>query len=193
MATKKIFILLGNPDTDTYSGKLADSYQAGAEAAGHDVFRVNINDLNFDPVLHKGYKEIQALEPDLIEVQERIYWADHLVIIYPNWWCAMPALLKGLFDRIWLPGFAFSFDKDINKPSPRLSGKTARVIIITGSHSPFSTWWRYGDFTNEIQHGILGFAGVKAAISAFGPTQKVDEKKKTEWLQQVKKLGESGR
>lgn len=190
--SKKIVVILGHPDKDTYSGQIADRYETAARAAGHEVTRVNISELRFDPVLHKGYKEIQELEPDLVALQEAIRAADHLTIVYPNWWCTMPAILKGLFDRIWLPGFAFNFDKTTKKLIRRLAGKTARVIIVAGTHSPFQTWWQFGDYSNEIQDGILGFAGFKAKVTAFGPCDKVGDLHRDEWLKEVDKLGARG-
>lgn len=189
---KNILVLLGNPDKDTYSGKLATAYEESARDAGHSVERVNISDLSFDPILHKGYKEIQELEPDLVAMQEKWKWADHIVIVYPNWWCTMPALLKGMFDRMYLPGFAFNFDKESGKLIQRLKGKTARVIIVAGTHSPFMTWLRFGDYTNEIVHGILGFAGIKARASAFGPCNKVSDKLREKWAQKVRDMAKKG-
>lgn len=189
---KKILIFLGNPDSDSFSGRLVNAYAQSAKDAGYSVESIHIGDLDFDPVLHRGYKEIQELEPDLNMVQEKIAWADHLVFVYPNWWCTMPAVLKGMFDRMWLPGFAFNFDKPSKKLIKRLTGKTARVIIVAGTHSPFMTWWKFGDYTNEIAHGILGFAGIKARVTAFGPTEKADEMALTKWIKKVEALGKRG-
>lgn len=190
---KKILVFLGNPTTDSYSGKLADAYEASADIAGFEVERVNIADMKFDPILHLGYREIQELEPDLKMLQKKITWADHIVFIYPNWWCAMPAVLKGMFDRMWLPGFAFNFDKQTKKLIQRLKGKTARIIVVAGTHSPFMTWWKFGDYTNEISHGILGFAGIKTEVTVFGPTEKVGEKQLEAWIAKVKILGHKGK
>ncbi|MCA9364072.1 NAD(P)H-dependent oxidoreductase [Candidatus Kaiserbacteria bacterium] len=189
---KKIVVLLGHPDANAFSGLVASTYEAAAREAGHDVERINIGDLHFDPILHRGYKEIQELEPDLHMVQEKINWADHLVVVYPNWWCTMPALLKGLFDRMWLPGFAFNFDKVTKKLIQRLKGKTARVVIIAGTHSPFQTWWKFGDYTNEIAQGTLGFAGFKVRVSSFGPTERGGEKVCKHCLDEMKTLGKKG-
>lgn len=189
---KKILVFLGHPTKDSYTGKLADSYESGAREAGFDVLRINIGELTFDPILHFGYKEIQQLEPDLKMVQEKINWADHVVFIYPNWWITMPAIMKGMFDRMWLPGFAFNFDKQTRKLIQRLNGKTGRVIIVAGTHSPFKTWWKFGDFTNEISHGILGFAGITTKVSAFGPSEKVTPDVLERWAGKVKKLGKLG-
>lgn len=187
--SKKIVILLGNPDAETFTGEVANRYQASAEEAGHEVARFNIGEMKFDPILHKGYKVIQELEPDLLRLQEAIRASDHVVIIYPNWWCTMPAILKGLFDRMWIPGFAFNFDKQTKKLIQHLKGKTGRTIVVAGTHSPFKTWWLFGDFTNEIQYGILGFAGINAAVTTFGPSEKVAEPVKERWLKQVEELG----
>jgi putative NADPH-quinone reductase len=42
MTQKKILLLLGNPDKETYSGVVADTYEKAARASGHDVRRFNI-------------------------------------------------------------------------------------------------------------------------------------------------------
>jgi len=185
MKRKRIFILLGHPNKDTLNGKMAESYEKSAFSAGHDVRRVNIGDMKFDPILHKGYKEIQELEPDLKKVQENMRWCDHFVLFYPNWWITMPALLKGLFDRMWLPGFAFKF-KSIGWEK-LLKGRSARVIITMNS-MPILERILLGDFTNEIRRGILGFAGFKVKISKIGPVEGISEKKVSKILKKVEYL-----
>lgn len=190
---KRILVLLGHPDNgETYSKRIADAYEHSARDAGHEVTRVNLGALQFDPILRQGYKVIQPLEPDLVELQNKFRAADHIVIVYPNWWNTMPAILKGLFDRFWLPGFAFNFDKQTRKVIRHLKGKTARVLIVAGTHSPFMTWWKFGDYTNEIQYGILDFAGIKAKVTAFGPCDKVDNVCRDKWLAEVENLGRKG-
>lgn len=190
---KKILVLLGNSDPETFSGELSTIYEQAAREAGHDVVRVNIGDLQFDPILHKGYKVIQELEPDLTDMQEKWRWADHIVIVYPNWWCTMPAILKGLFDRVYLPGFAFNFEKPSGKLIQRLKGKTARVLVVMGNNSPFMTWFKFGDYTNEIVHGILGFAGIRACSTTFGPSDHATDAQRSAWKKKVARLGKNGR
>ena len=194
MQQKKIFILLGHPDIETFTGELAGIYEAGAREAGHKVRRVNLGDVAFDPILHRGYKVIQDLEPGLHEIQSNIKWADHFVIFYPNWWNTMPALLKGFFDRAWLPGFAFNFDKESRQLIQRLKGKTAHVVILAGSNSGFGTWWKYGDYSNEIKRGILEFAGFSPVrVSCFGPAEHVLEEVREKWKKEVRYLGKDGK
>ncbi len=194
---KRIVILLGHPDSgETHCGQLALLYEVTAQKAGHDVRIFKLGDMQFDPILHKGYKTIQELEPDLRNLQDAIRWCDHFVIFYPNWWCTMPALLKGLFDRMWLPGFAFNMKKN-NHGAPalgwvkKMKGKTARVFVLSGTQ-PFFIWTLFGDYTNEIKMGILWFAGFATKVTRFGPSEKAPSWKWSHWQKKVIRLATHG-
>ena len=194
--TKKIVILVGHPDAgQTRSGELATLYEATARKAGHEVKRFNLGEMHFDPILHHGYKTIQELEPDLKALQDALRWCDHFFIVYPNWWSTMPALLKGLFDRMWLPGFCFHYYKDWRSHfhlwQKLMKGKTARVIVLSGSH-PTILWLFIGDYTNEIYRGVLWYAGFKTKVTRLGPSEKAPEWKWNEWRRYVARLGKLG-
>ncbi|MEK7227282.1 MAG: NAD(P)H-dependent oxidoreductase [Patescibacteria group bacterium] len=154
---KKVFILLGHPDTDSFNCTLADEYEKGALDAGHQVRRMNISDMQFDPILHHGYRLMQELEPDLHQFQENMRWCEHFTVFYPSWWSTMPALLKGLFDRTWLPGFAFRFTAEFSWRK-LLKGRSASMVV-TSDTIPLAQRIIFGDTTNELRRGILWFAG----------------------------------
>ena len=67
-----ILILLGHPDRDSLCGALAQRYATAAENAGHRVRLIALGDLEFDPVLRHGYRQIQPLETDLQDAAEAI-------------------------------------------------------------------------------------------------------------------------
>ena len=166
MATK-VFILLGHPDNDSFNFTLASEYERGAVEARHEVRRMNISEMNFDPILHHGYRVRQELEPDLLAFQENVKWCEHFVVFYPSWWSTMPALLKGLFDRAWLPGFAFQFTSDFTLKR-LLKGKSA-TMVVTSDTIPLAQRLLFGDTTNELKKGILGFAGFSPVrVRKFG-------------------------
>ncbi|MES2087415.1 MAG: NAD(P)H-dependent oxidoreductase [Patescibacteria group bacterium] len=192
MKSKKIFILLGHPDKEMLCGSFADTYEKAAKEAGHEVRRTNLGDIKFDPILHKGYREIQALEPDLIKAEEDIKWAEHFVIFYPSWWSTMPALLKGFFDRIWLPHFAFQFKSSGMGAgyfwSKLMKKKTARVFVTSDSN-PFLARILFGDTTNEIKKCILWFAGFKVHVKKVGPLKFIKEDGVKRWKERFEKWG----
>jgi len=192
---KKIFILLGHPDKESFNARLADAYLQGVIEKGREVKRVNLGDLKFDPILHRGYKVIQELEPDLVAVQENIKWCNHFVIFYPSWWSTMPALLKGMFDRMWLPGFAFNFSHSGITHGYAwkrlLRGKTARVFVTSDSPVILARLL-FGDSTNEIKKGILCFAGFSTSVTKIGGIKRASPKKMEKIMRKMKEWGSRG-
>ncbi|MCE9541091.1 NAD(P)H-dependent oxidoreductase [Candidatus Kaiserbacteria bacterium] len=195
--SKKIFILLGHPDSVGMCHDFADAYERSARDAGHEVDRMDIGEMQFDPILHHGYRAMQELEPDLKRFQQLITACDHFVVIHPIWWVGMPALLKGLFDRAWLPGSAFRYMK---MPSGHRSifwhrlmkGKTARIIVTSGT-IPLLVRFLPGNVNAQLKWGILWFAGFRVNTSWFGPAENVPEAKKDRWIKMVRRLGRYGR
>ncbi len=191
---KKIFILLGHPDNgpEPLSRQLADAYETAARAAGHDVRRTNLFDLSFDPSLHRGYRAIQELEPSLVKVQEDLSWCEHFVLFYPNWWGGMPASLKGMWDRMFLPRFAFRMWKNKFGWDALLKGRTARVVI-TCSNPVLLDHLAFGDLTASIKRSILSFAGFSVRVTAVGRSEKLSETQKAHWLRRIGALAKSAR
>ena len=189
---KKVYILLGHTDADTLSGAFADRYEAQAKAAGHDVRRQNIGEMHFDPILYEGYKAIQQLEPDLEDFRENVRWAEHVVIVYPTWWSSMPAMLKGLFDRAWLPHYAFNYADHGLTWRKLLKGRTARIITSANS-TPWMLRFMYGPPTVVLELCLLRFAGIRARSTVFGPSERASARKKERWFRKVDRLARAGR
>ncbi|PIO30333.1 hypothetical protein AB205_0181400, partial [Aquarana catesbeiana] len=49
------------------------------------------------------------LAKDIIEEQKKIEKADLIIFQFPLYWFGMPAIMKGWFERVFLLGFAYSF------------------------------------------------------------------------------------
>jgi NAD(P)H dehydrogenase (quinone) len=79
---KKILIINGHPDRESFCSALAENYKKGADLAGTDCKLVHLIDLNFNPILTFGYRKNSELEPDLVKMQQEILAADHLVFVY---------------------------------------------------------------------------------------------------------------
>lgn len=186
MPTKKIALILGHPDRDSFCGAIADTYVQNAQDAGHEVRSFYLGELDFDPVLRHGYRQRQNLEPALEQVQQAISWAEHVVLVYPVWWGSMPALLKGLFDRVLLPGFAFKYRKNSSLWDKLLSGRSAQAFITMDTPRWFFRWVYKMPAHHQLKKTILEFCGIQPVrIDTFAPLRDANDAKRQHWLAQV--------
>jgi len=190
---KNILIIVGHPDADSYCGSLAEAYIDGAKSSGSEVRELKLNELNFDPILWKGYRNIQELESDLIIAQELIQWSNHIVFIYPNWWGAMPALMKGFVDRVFLPGFAFKYRDNSQLWDKLLSGRTAHLMVTMDAPPWYYRWISHRPGHNMMKRTILGFCGIKVVkISEFAQIKGSSQQQREKWIVLAKELGSKG-
>ena len=183
---KNIVVIVGHPDSSSYCASLAESYVKAATEEGHEVKLFKLGETNFDPILHHGYHERQELEPELVVIREAIMWASHLVYVYPIWWGSIPALLKGFFDRTFLPGYAFSYRKDSVWWDKLLAGRSAH-LIVTMDTPPWYYRWVYGmPGHKQMKITILEWCGVKPIkITSFAPLRNSTTEQREKWRQKV--------
>lgn len=186
-----ILLLNAHPYEQSFCNAIAQTYEDGAKIAGISVNRVNLRDLEFDPILRFGYTKPMELEPDLVRQQELIRQCDHIVIVLPFWWGTMPALLKGYFDRVLLPDFAFACNN--SRCKGLLEGKTASIIYT--QDAPFLwTFFVYRDaFWHTMKYAILQFCGFRSVRRKyFTGVSKSTEEQRNRWLDQIYELGQKG-
>jgi len=187
---KNILVIQGNPDANSFCGSLAKAYIDSARLSGSEVRELQLAQLKFDPILWHGYNKIQKLEPDLVKAQELIRWSKHIVFVYPNWWGAMPALMKGFFDRVFLPGFAFKYREGSPFWDKLLSGRTAQLMVTMDTPPWYYRWIYHRPGHNEMKRTILGFCGIKVVkISEFAPIKGSRQQKREKWIALAKDLG----
>jgi len=188
---KRVLVINGHPDQESFCHKLAIGYKKGAEQSLAECKLVHLIDLNFDPILRFGYRKRTELEPDLIKIQKDILDADHLVFVYPTWWGTFPALLKGFIDRVFLPKFAFAYRENSLLWDKLLKGKTARLIVTMDTPKWYYRLIYRSPGHHAMKNSILEFCGIRpVSITSFGPIKSAGEKKRHKWIEQVRKLGQ---
>lgn len=193
MTPKRVFILNGHPGETSLCRALAERYEAAARAAGHDVRLTHLGDLEFDMDYgFGGYSKLKPTEPDLDTVMENIEWCQHLVTTAPLWWGSIPAKLKGLFDRAFLPGRAFDARKvnAIGMPAPLLTGRTVRLIMTADTPRWFLAL-RYGNAVlRQLRGQIFTFVGFKRMRTTWlSGTSHPKDGAVTKWFKTLDKLG----
>jgi NAD(P)H dehydrogenase (quinone) len=187
---KKVLVINGHPNKNSFNFGIANAYRVGAEKAGANVREVVIADLQFNPNLQYGYQQRMEWEPDLKEAWEKIKWADHLVWVHPVWWGGLPALTKGFIDRLFLPGLAFKYRENSVWWDKLLKGKTAH-IITTLDQPGWYYWFAYGrPSVNQLKKSTLEFCGVEpVAVSYLGVIKTADDALRKKWLSNVESFG----
>lgn len=186
-----ILIIIGHPDPESYSSALAHAYTEGASGKKAQIRTLDLSQISFDPNLKYGYRKRTELEDDLKEAQELIRWANHLVIVYPTWWGTMPAILKGFFDRAFLPGFAYKYREGSPLWDKLLTGRTAHLIVTMDTPSWFNRlfYWQAGHLV--MKRNILQFCGIKPVrVTEISGVNASTEEQRKKWLEKVKGLGE---
>lgn len=194
--TKKILIIDGNPSKFSYTACLAEEYEIAARNSGFEVENLILRNLDFDPILHFGYSRIQKLEPDLENAQKLLKWCDHVVIFSPVWWYSMPALLKGFFDRVFLPKFAFDVEQNPKrKVIKHFENKTATMIYTYGGTKNNMKVNCKDPFALQVRDGILYFVGFKD-VSVFPLYETLgfrNIKRRASFIETVIELGKKGK
>ena len=153
-----VLLIDGHPDEGRLSSHLLDVYEA-ALPAGTEITRVNVRELEFTPNLKHGYLKRTDWEPDIQSLAEKFDACDHAVFAFPMWWGAEPAELKGLIDRLFLPGFMYQFREGSALWDKYLEGRSADVIA-TMDTPPFFLRLLYGNSIIKRWKGqVLGFVG----------------------------------
>jgi putative NADPH-quinone reductase len=194
--TRKILVLDGHPSSFSYVACLAEEYYLNAKKTGFDAKLLEVRELDFDPNLRWGYSKKQALEPDLEKSQELLTWCEHLVIFTPVWWFNMPALLKGFFDRVLLPDFAFKVSREGGKRKviKMLKGKTATIVYTFGGEKSDLDEMFVDPIKTQLKNGILKFVGFdNIETHCMYKTLGIENlKKRNDFINHIKKIGKLG-
>jgi putative NADPH-quinone reductase len=134
----RTLVVICHPKPTSLTRAAAARILTGLERSGRPVRVLDLDALDFDPVLTleevRGHFGTPADRPDLAEHFEALRWAEHLVLVYPTWFSGQPARLKGWFDRVWMNELAFVLPEGANRIRGRLRNiRSIRVVTSHGS------------------------------------------------------------
>ncbi len=188
--SKKILIINGHPNKNSFNAGIAAAYKKGAEKVGATVQEIVIAELNFNPNLQFGYQQRMELEPDLVKAWEKIQWAEHIVWVHPVWWGGLPAITKGFIDRLFLPGMAYQYRENSLWWDKLLKGKTAHIITTLDQPSWYYKLFFGNPSVNQLKKSILEFCGIKPVkVTYVGIIKTANSDLRNKWLNKIEKLG----
>ncbi len=117
----RILVLYAHPVETSFAAALHDKVVSTLRACGHEVDDCDLNAEGFDPVMGRderiAYHDVQVNRAGVQTYVARLLAAEALVLVYPVWNFGFPAILKGVLDRVFLPGVSFHMDGQIYRPA----------------------------------------------------------------------------
>lgn len=137
----RVLVVYCHPVAESFAAAAHTAVIEALAAAGHEMIDVDLYAEQFDPVMSRqerlDYLNYDRNERLVKKYDDQLVNAEALVLVYPAWWYGMPAMLKGYFDRVWLPGVAFDVLPDGTVGTERLK-KLRRIIVVT---TYGGSWW----------------------------------------------------
>jgi len=183
-----VLIVYAHPEPRSLNGALRDFAVRRLQAAGHRVQVSDLYAMRWNPLIDtqdslafeagqrfdvsmasKQAYESGTQSADIAAEQDKLRWADMLILQFPLWWFTMPAILKGWIDRVYACGFAYGVGEHSDRHwgdrygEGRMSGKRAMLVVTTGGwESHYASRGINGpidDLLFPIHHGVLHYPG----------------------------------
>lgn len=133
----RALVLFAHPCEESFSASLHGVVVETLRKRGWQVDDFDLNAEGFSPVLtaaeRRAYHEVGVNETPVADHVARLRAADALVLVFPVWNFGFPAILKGFFDRVFLPGVSFRLEDGFVKPNLTHVRKLAAVTTYGGT------------------------------------------------------------
>ena len=184
----KVLVVFAHPEPRSLNGALRDVAIAALTAGGHEVrvsdlyaegWKSEVDRADFPALAPDARLKVaaasgeafaaDALTADVKAEQEKLLWANAVILQFPLWWFSMPAILKGWVDRVYAYGFAYGVGEHSDTRwgdrygEGRMAGKRAMLLVTTGGweqhYSARGINGPIDDLLFPINHGILFYPG----------------------------------
>ena len=136
----RVLVLYAHPDPNSFGAALHRRVVESLRQAGHEVDDCDLYAEGFDAALSRtervGYHDLASNTLPVAGYVARVQAAEALVLCFPVWNFGYPAILKGFFDRVFLPGVSFKLVD--GKVAPNLWN--IRKLVAVTSYG--GTRWR---------------------------------------------------
>jgi len=133
----RALVLFAHPCAESFSAALHGRVVATLAGRGWEVDDCDLNAEGFSPVLtaaeRRGYHDTGTNTAPVQAHVARLRAAQALVLVFPVWNFGFPAILKGYFDRVFLPGVSFRLEDGVVRPNLTHIRKLAAVTTYGGT------------------------------------------------------------
>lgn len=145
----KVHVVHAHPVETSYNRALFNAVCETLRARGHEVDPLNLYEEEFQAAMSRTerleYHDVPGnLTPLTKPYVDRLRACDKIVFVHPVWNYGYPAILKGYFDRIFLPGVSFVMEggdsPDKGKLVPGMKNIRKVAYVTTYGGDRLRTW-----------------------------------------------------
>jgi putative NADPH-quinone reductase len=133
----RALVVFAHPCEESFAAALKGVVVNTLSQSGWDVDLCDLYAEHFDPVMtaeeRRGYHAIPSnIQPVKAHV-DRLMAASALILVHPVWNFGPPAILKGYYDRVFVPGISFRLENGKVRPAMTHIRKLAVVTTYGAS------------------------------------------------------------
>ena len=144
----RVLVIHAHPVPESFNGALNAAVVESLTEAGHTVEMRDLYAEGFAAALSAEERHRYHTIPDnLAGVEDHVAAlrrCEALVLVFPTWWYGLPAILKGWFDRVWVPGVAFHLPEGGGPIRPGLANIAKFGVVTTAGAPAWFTWFYMG-------------------------------------------------
>jgi NAD(P)H dehydrogenase (quinone) len=166
----RVLYIYCHPLPESFHAAIRVKALAALADAGHQVDLLDLYAEKFDPVLsedaRRHYHDTSRNQAGLEGYVARLTSADALVLQFPTWCFGLPAMLKGFFDRMIMPGVAF----DLSDPAhvkPTLRNIKRIIGIVTYGRPRYMAFWMSDPPRKIVKRYVRWFTGGEARADYY--------------------------
>ncbi|MDM1295793.1 NAD(P)H-dependent oxidoreductase [Sphingobacterium sp. N143] len=185
-------IVFNHPNEGSYCNAILQSVTQGLQNAGHEVDLMHLDNDRFNPAMSKAdlkaFVDHQPIDPQVIDYNERLKKAEHLIFIFPIWWDIMPATTKGFIDRVLGPGVMYDHHPRGFGLVPLLKNLSSITIITTMNKPKILYALLFGNLIRRVMlKSVFKTMGYKNLHwISFTSVKSVNREKRIKWLSDLK-------
>lgn len=181
-----MLIIYAHPHKKGHCGQILSTVEAMLRARHQSYEILDLYAEKYNPVLSDKEHYSSGgtlLSSETKKLQDLISKHDTLLVIFPVWWNSVPAILKGFFDKVLTPPFAFKYVG--KRPKGMLSGRKAAVVATTGAPAIYNFLLAGNRAIKTVVRDTLSFCGFKTRGHVIDQATQLNEKQKMKIVRAV--------
>jgi NAD(P)H dehydrogenase (quinone) len=180
----KVLVIYAHPLPDSFNAGVHRAVIDSLQKAGHEVDDLDLYAENFSPVLtpqeRRDYHDLSINRAHVSVYIARLMHAEAVVFVFPTWSFGVPAILKGWFDRVLIPGVSFTLGPD-GAARPALT-HIKRIVGVSTYGRP---WWHVRLLVGDLPRkqitryfrALTGFTAKADYVALYNMNQATPEKR----------------